>query len=624
MNNDFLHYYNLELQHLREMAGEFAKANPKIAGRLNLNEFSCDDPYVERLLEGFSYLAARVHQKLDAGYPKLSQALLDNLFPDYMMPMPSMGIVKFEPNFTESELESGFKIKRGTKLRSFSSKGVKSCHFSTSHDVTIWPIELNSAKYYTDDMSYLRINYSENSKSCLCLELNTTSGFNFSNLEMDEFDFYLRNANDLIMAGIYELMLASCRQIVIQPKDRRRTRDQIVIDNSIDDLINPIGFDINESLFPFNPRTFEGYRLFRKFFLLPQSFMFLRISKIKEALKKMDTDKINMIFVFDSEKQGIKESIRKSNFALFCTPVINLFEKTLSRIHLDNTKSEFHVIGERTEAQDFEILKINSVKGFKIADNMGQLFRPLYSATDFFENENINRAYYSLNRVARTLSENEKDTGTRTNYYGTEVYISIVDQDSVPYNGDLSELEVKALCSNRDLPLLLDPGSGDTDFTFDLNLPVKSVRFIHGPTSPHCNHIFTPLWEIINHISLNFLTLQDESGEKTGEIVRNILMLYAVSDMQKKNIKGLKSIKITPDTKRVCQNGMFTYMNGVKAEVLFDESLSGADVFGLGIILDCFFKYAAPVNTFTKTLIKTVERGEVVEWPARTGIFQMI
>lgn len=72
MDERLLEHYNTELRHLREMAGEFANEFPKIAGRLALDKDAkeiCPDPYVERLLEGFAYLAARIHLKLDAEFP---------------------------------------------------------------------------------------------------------------------------------------------------------------------------------------------------------------------------------------------------------------------------------------------------------------------------------------------------------------------------------------------------------------------------------------------------------------------------------------------------------------------------------------------------------------------------
>ena len=46
--------------HLRELGGEFAREFPKIAARLGLEGMEVADPYVERLLEGFAFLAARV------------------------------------------------------------------------------------------------------------------------------------------------------------------------------------------------------------------------------------------------------------------------------------------------------------------------------------------------------------------------------------------------------------------------------------------------------------------------------------------------------------------------------------------------------------------------------------
>ncbi len=71
MDPRLLSYYERELQHIREMGAEFAQEFPKIAGRLGLEGFECADPYVERLLEGFAFLAARVQLKLDAEFPRL-------------------------------------------------------------------------------------------------------------------------------------------------------------------------------------------------------------------------------------------------------------------------------------------------------------------------------------------------------------------------------------------------------------------------------------------------------------------------------------------------------------------------------------------------------------------------
>ena len=69
MDRRLLEYYGRELRYLRELGGEFARDYPKVAGRLGLDAFECADPYVERLLEGFAFLAARVELKIDAEFP---------------------------------------------------------------------------------------------------------------------------------------------------------------------------------------------------------------------------------------------------------------------------------------------------------------------------------------------------------------------------------------------------------------------------------------------------------------------------------------------------------------------------------------------------------------------------
>lgn len=94
MDPRHLEYYNRELQHIREIGGEFAAEFPKIAGRLGLSGFECADPYVERLLEGFAYLAARVQLKIDAQFPAFTQHLLEMAYPHYLAPTPSMAVVQ--------------------------------------------------------------------------------------------------------------------------------------------------------------------------------------------------------------------------------------------------------------------------------------------------------------------------------------------------------------------------------------------------------------------------------------------------------------------------------------------------------------------------------------------------
>src|SRR5882762_9147302 len=143
MDRRLLDYYNRELQHVREVGAEFAREFPKIAGRLGLEGFECADPYVERLLEGFAFLAARVQLKIDAEFPRFSQHLLEIVYPHYLTPTPSMATVQMQPNPGEGALALGYQVPRGTAMRSMLGRGDQtSCEYRTAHDVTLWPLEL--------------------------------------------------------------------------------------------------------------------------------------------------------------------------------------------------------------------------------------------------------------------------------------------------------------------------------------------------------------------------------------------------------------------------------------------------------------------------------------------------
>ena len=150
MDPRLLRYYNQELQHVREMGAEFARQFPKIAARLGVDGIEVSDPYVERLLEGFAFLAARVQLKLDAEFPRFTQRLLEILYPQFLAPTPSMLIAQFRPDMNDGNLASGFVIPRGSSMRSQLGKGdATACEFRTAHEVRLLPLEVAAASYFS-------------------------------------------------------------------------------------------------------------------------------------------------------------------------------------------------------------------------------------------------------------------------------------------------------------------------------------------------------------------------------------------------------------------------------------------------------------------------------------------
>jgi len=134
MSESLLPAYNEELSALRKLAGEFAEAFPKVAGRLRLTpDGTVDDPHVERLLEGVAFLAARVQHRLDDELPEITDTLLDMLSPHLLAPVPSMTTVRFAPR---KEAQGPALVPRGTPIETEAVRG-EPLRYRTCHDLTL-------------------------------------------------------------------------------------------------------------------------------------------------------------------------------------------------------------------------------------------------------------------------------------------------------------------------------------------------------------------------------------------------------------------------------------------------------------------------------------------------------
>src|SRR5436190_10753834 len=148
MDPRLLRYYNQELRHLREMGGEFAREFPKIAGRLGMEGLEVADPYVERLIEGTAFLAARVQLKQDAEFPQLSQRLLEMVCPNLTAPTPSMLVAQIRPG-SDPNLMAGFLLPKGSALMSSpSALGPTRCEFRTAQELVLTPLRVTSVEYF--------------------------------------------------------------------------------------------------------------------------------------------------------------------------------------------------------------------------------------------------------------------------------------------------------------------------------------------------------------------------------------------------------------------------------------------------------------------------------------------
>ena len=614
MNPRLLGLYNQELQHIRESAAEFAKEYPKIAGRLTLSGLDCADPYVERLLEGFAYLTARVQLKLDAEYPTFTHNLLEIAYPHYLAPTPSMTVVQMQTDPNEGSLSDGFTLPRDSVMRASLGRDSQTpCEYRTSHEVTLWPLQVIQADYFGNPSTVLgRLAASEpKAKAALRITLRTGAELTFDKLALDNLPLYLHGADEQPFRLYEQLLGNTCAVFVRQP-------GADWVERLPADALKPCGFDDREAALPVVPQAFQGYRLLQEYFALPQRYLFVDFTCLSRAVQRCAGQELELIVLFNSFDQDLESSIGAEQFVPFCTPAINLFPRRLDRIHLSDRVHEHHAIADRTRPMDFEIHSLKSVTGHGTGPD--QPFLPFYAVRDP-SRYGHDKAYYILRREPRVLSSEQRRNGTRSNYVGSETFISLVDSQQAPYRHDLRQLGLSALCTNRDLPLFMSVGSGKTDFTLADSAPVSAIRCLAGPSRPRASHAHdNKAWRLISQLSLNYLSLS-EQGQGAAAL-RELLRLYgddndAALQLQ---IEGLREVSSKPCTRRLPMPGPIVFGRGLEITLEFDENaFRGTGVFLLGTVFERFLTRYVSINSFTETVLRTTERGEIMRWKAKPG-----
>jgi len=384
--------------------------------------------------------------------------------------------------------------------------------------------------------------------------------------------------------------------------------------------IRPVGLDRTESLLPETPTTFEGYRLLMEYLAFPQRYLFLRIAGLSPGLVGLSGTSLEIAITLDRANPKLAPRINKTVFDMYCSPIINLFEKRTDRIDLSDRFSEFHVVVDRTRPVDFEVFSIKSVTGYGGVSGEEQEFRSFYQTRDA---GSASPAYYTIDRKRRLLSDREKKFGRMSAYTGSEVYLSLVDSSSAPYSSNLEQLGVTALCTNRHLPLRISQGDGAAEFAVELNGPVKAVRCVSGPTEPRPSFaIGETAWRLISHLSLNYLSLMDTSEADGASSLRELLQLYLDPEDRsaQRLVDGVLSVRAKPILRRVPSPGVISFARGLEVTVVLDdEAFTGYGIFVFGMVLEQFFSKHVAINSFTETVIKSKQRGEIIRWPARTG-----
>jgi len=593
---DLLPYYERELAFLRQHSREFAERYPKLAAQLLLSGEGCDDPHVERMIQSFALLTARVSKKLEDSYPQFTEALLNVLYPHYLRPFPSCSIAHFE--HAAGDLSSIATVKRGTELQSRPIKGA-ACKFRTAWDVELAPVTIGELLFdpIASAPSEVRLPVGCNAILSFTLSLrgaNTEAGLR----KVDKLRVYI-DAEPSVASALRDALFLRTLKIYAAGADQRWRIARA-------GLIGEVGFADDESLIEMPDTAHGAYRYLTEYFCFPEKFNFfdIRMADIPSGL--LAEGKITLHISLgdlraDSDASRLLQTLSGQNLRLGCVPVVNLFAQRGDPIRISNRQTAYPVVADGRRAYAYDVYSIDAVRRVRQTPQGESIteFRPFFSLRHGETPERNGYYWYA-----------QRDHMVAETSPGYETSLSIVDADFDPVQPKTDVLSLQLSCTNRDLPTLMSVGLPSGDLFLECGSSVRAIKLLRKPSQPcRFDHRRDGLWRIISHLSLNHLSL---SGNGLAAF-QEMLALYDLPRTAacRRQIEGVLGIEQRDKTLWMAGKPFACFIRGQEVRLTIDESSfvgSGLDIFARCI--DRFLGLYVSLNSFIQLVVISKRTGE--------------
>lgn len=598
--DDLLPFYERELAFLRKYSREFSERYPKIAGRLLLSGDVSQDPHVERLIESFALLNARVSKKIDDDYPEFTDALLEVLYPHYLRPFPSCSVARLDIGSAAGQLTKSSVVARGTELRSRPVSGVP-CRFRTAYDVSLGPIGLAAARFQPvahlpqatrvppDATGQISLEFALTADQATLAKLNMPS----LRLFIDGEPSFCAALRDALSMHVLKAYVEADRDGVWHPLDTTP--------------LAPVGFAETEALIDYPQRSHPAFRLLTEFFAFPEKFNFLDLD-LAGLVRRLpaDTRRLSVHLVLTGVRSDAKmaqtlEGLTDKNLLLGCTPVVNLFSQRGEPIRVSQTKTSYPVVADARRAYGYEVSTIDSVKRVRQTPQ-GE------SVTEF-------HPFYSLKHGQRPETDGHYWVTSRDDLVaqaspGYELELSLVDLNFDPVTPQTDTLSVELTCTNRDLPAALAYGRPGGDLSMEGGSIVQRIEMLRKPSAQRrFGHGRSAHWRLISHLSLDHLSLL-QGGLDT---FREVLRVYDLSRsaISARQIEGVVGLDHQTTTTWLSRGKYSAVVRGVEVTLTVDEeSFVGTGIHVFAEVIDRFLGFYVHANSFTQLVLVSERTSE--------------
>lgn len=577
-------FYEDELAYLRDLGSEFANANPKLAAFLGRE---AADPDVERLLEGFAFLVARLRQRLDDELPELSHALVRLIWPHYLRPIPPLTMLAFETG--PAAAQAAVRVPAGVQVRSRPIDGA-SCSFATCYPLDVLPLSISGVEFENRPTS-----------ARLILRLRSIGKASIQSLAGGTLRLFFSTERDMQVGRTLLLwMLRYVRQIECTSESGAKAR--LAQAN-----VRPVGFAEGEAVLPWPANAFSGFRLLQEYLTFPAKFLFVDLT----GLERIAAEGGKTLTIAVDFNRSFPDQFRVADgqVRLNCVPAVNLFSHDANPVRVDQTKSEYRVLPIGGGA--YSLNSIEEVAGYKQGRPERQSYAPFESFRHDLPGDKSGRLYYR-ERVRPSVVGRGADT-----------YISFVTRLGELADPAAEVVSIKLKCSNGPVADRLPIGGVDqataetpNNLTFSNIMTVSSE--IAAPIGDNL------MWRLIANLARNYGSFIDI------EALRNVIANYdfrTVDDAQARRrlellLESMNSFETEPRDAVV--RGVPTRMRHITLSISESKLGGETELFLLGSVLDAFFANYASVNSLHQFAVRGAETKAVYEWPMRSGTGKLI
>jgi type VI secretion system protein ImpG len=573
------------------LAKKYAVDNPEAAGALRIRSDRIDDPSVQLLVDGFAFLNARTARKLDDGHSDVLSGYLDVLYPHFLRPLPSMMVTQFYLSPTRAGQGEGQLIPAGCRLETEPVDG-EPCSFRTCWPIHLLPVKLGETRFIgppfpagggraaTQAVSALRTRL-----SCLSDQLKLAGitwqrmGLRFFIHESRDDTFHLAEFLFRHLAGV----------AIVHPETGA------LLAELGPEAVEPIGFEADEGILDYGPRTFPGYGLLTDLFVYPQRFSFFAL-RAEAALAKIAAPSADLIFFFNRRSEQLEATVQKAPLRIGCAPIINLYDPGTVAFALDRTIAEQPIVIDWDRTWKHEVFSVDHVELFDPLSERAIQFRPIYAQAADNPTADADNLYWVRREYVGKSSSAEVS--------GSDVFLSTVDlADDEPVSENaVFRVEVTAL--NRDLPLRLPAGEGHPRISLKDLITGVTVQAVTSPTrTVRPSTAAGEPWRIASHLTLNHVSILDV------EALKELLYLYQLichddprEDLAHRMIQSLAKLTVAPSTERVVIGGRPAFVRGQHVTIQIDAvRLPPGRAYLLASVLTRFFSRYGSINSFVRT-----------------------